>query len=91
MTLHLGILREAIRSCHTQAPRFFLKGLPMEYRKVVRDPVTGMSKTQTDDVQYQADKLKGLHKDVRDMLDGNTQFHVDPYADLPRKAKKNSQ
>ena len=48
--------------------------------KVVQNPKTG--KMETVDVVEKAtpESLAELHKEVRDMLDGNTQFHVDPLA-----------
>lgn len=47
--------------------------------KIVKNPKTGMSETiHVPDHDPKA--LADLHREVKDMLDGNKQFHEDPYA-----------
>ena len=48
--------------------------------KVVQNPKTGKMETVPDVPKATPESLGQLHKEVRDMLDGNTQFHVDPLA-----------
>ena len=48
--------------------------------KVVQNKQTGKMETVDDIVKATPESLAQLHKEVRDMLDGNTQFHVDPMA-----------
>ena len=47
--------------------------------KVVKNPKTGMSET-IEVPDHDPKALADLHKEVKDMLDGNKQFHDDPYA-----------
>lgn len=52
--------------------------------KTVTNPKTGKMET----VEVPSDeaikrKLAQEHKELRDMLDGNTQFHDDPYTQIP--------
>lgn len=47
--------------------------------KVVTNPKTGKMETIEDTSTVTKEDLAKLHKEVRDMLDGNVQFHVDPF------------
>ena len=52
--------------------------------KVIKNPKTGKSETvEVPDFDQKA--LADLHKEVKDMLDGNIQFHDDP--NTPPKPK----
>jgi len=53
--------------------------------KVIQDPKTGKMKTVDDLPTATPESLAKQHKELRDMLDGNTQFHVDPLAKPPDK------
>ena len=48
--------------------------------KVIQNPKTGKMETVEVVEKTTPESLAQLHKEVRDMLDGNTQFHVDPMA-----------
>jgi len=46
--------------------------------KVIQNKQTGKMETVEVVEKATPESLAQLHKEVRDMLDGNTQFHVDP-------------
>ena len=48
--------------------------------KVITNPKTGKMETIEVYDKVTKESLAELHKEVRDMLDGNKQFHVDPNA-----------
>jgi len=48
--------------------------------KVIQNPTTGKMETVEVADKATPESLAQLHKEVRDMLDGNIQFHVDPLA-----------
>ena len=46
--------------------------------KVIQNPKTGKMETVQDIPTVTKESLAELHKEVRDMIEGNTQFHTDP-------------
>jgi len=46
--------------------------------KVIQNPKTGKMETVDTPAPVTKESLAELHKQTRDMIEGNTQFHVDP-------------
>lgn len=56
--------------------------------KVVRNPKTGMLETVPDYGEVTPEQVAETRRKLRDMLSGNTPFHVDPNAEKKEESKK---
>lgn len=48
--------------------------------RVITDPKTGRMSTEHHQPPVSQEKLKQMRSEVRDIIEGKVQFHVDPFA-----------
>ena len=51
--------------------------------RVITDPKTGRMSTEHHQPPVSQEQLKQMRKEVRDIIEGKVQFHVDPFAAPP--------